>query len=565
MSWQSLLLVKLVFWRRRIGLGIALVHLVCAAALATWLPARWAAYFASTTMPPAGWYLGLPCLMHMLQCVHAFCFVDGEDDDEGLSNRTFLLPLATWQIVLPLMLAGGLAAALFWGVAALFIFRRSGIDLPIASPCLGIWLLINTAQTLTWMRVSKPWIRAIFALPIGLCIGGYVLACRAELSETGIAALIALAIAGNLYGTVLLVARARQGQVIDIGLPYSWPNRRLSRFPLSLGLSPSSKRRALFLFECRNHAWTFPLCMGLLVVFISIVVAVGGADKSDTVFQSLTPLLAAPVFASIMGCTLGRLKYPGSKDSYAQFLFTLPLSDSDIIGSKVWMAVASSTAGFGVALAALAVGFGAASFYLPLRQALAELPFSIAVSITVLIPLLVWGAATRETLCGLWLGLCGRPWMELLFTTLLGLAVAAFGLLALGSAMLPGLQAWLLAHFAYALSAAVACKAAVAGVLLGVALRRRLLSPRHVLLLGLFWMAASLAAMSACLYLMNALPVGMPASDAAASNGLSAAGPWTTILRKAAKPATAMQYAMLFAPLVRVATLPLCLDWNRRR
>ena len=532
--WTILRLIPL---RRRFSFAMNACYLLAMLITANFALAGAELSIGGQKLPEVGWYLGLPSMLSFLFWIGAVCQVDAEDDsEEGFTDRIYILPLTTVEIVLPLMIIGGSISCFLWWIIRKGVFEAGGVDVGAAPIGASLWLTTNVAQLLTWTRFSNNWLRIAAALAI-VCLFGAAAAgfyCF-EVGTSATLTVIAASIVAINALTVCLVSRSRCGERISLPRLTFRLNTRRSTAKSSAPHGNASA--ALFWLEWRTFGWLFPAFVGTTAFCLCVFAVVARGDQEATIGQVVVPCIVAPLFAFTLGSMLGKFKAPGSKDVYEQFLFTLPLSDADIYNAKIRLVATSATVGLVIlsvifavfclepkSLAAIRHDLAGASGYS--NAWLYSLSFCGLIAVT-----------QKELLTSLWIGLTGRSWMENAIASVVGALFLALVLLTLFPFTEP-IKIWLFNHLGELLFGAFVLKTIIAAALLGFAMRSRLVTARWALgVVGIWGFAA--------IVLFMAIKSG--------------AGPefaWNN---------EAFWGAAIYAPLLRIAAIPRALDWNRRR
>jgi hypothetical protein len=149
------------------------------------------------------------------------------------------------------------------------------------------------------------------------------------------------------------VARARRGEVPD------WRGGFSGLAQLGRGSSHSrehfgSPASAQAWFEWRRYGLSLPAWVGILLPF-ELVLFWAAGDSTALVFTILLAVLLTPPFMATFAAAAVSKSNPNAGDSYGvtPFIATRPLTNAQLIGAKLKMAVASTVAAWALVLVAL--------------------------------------------------------------------------------------------------------------------------------------------------------------------------------------------------------------------
>jgi hypothetical protein len=451
-----------------------------------------------------------------------------------------VLPARTTTLVAWPMFSGCLAVAGVWWITAALVFRPGGVDAPLWLPAAAIALFLASFQAVMWTPFSQRWLQLVlmvFVIMAPMAAALVVIALDIPGSEPVVAAMFTALIPVAYFAAVLGVARARRGQ------PYDW--RGWSRFVewLTTFRSPAthpfrSAARAQLWFECRAHAWTFPLFLGcILVAFPGLPLI--EPENVALGWRVLGLLLAAPLMIALMaGNLLGMLHDPFSKGESATFLLTRPVSSVSLVRSKLAAAALGTAVTWLLVLSAASLVLLRPGFVDSVVELARPFPLWKAVGapllVLVLLVLLTW----TNMVSNLWISLTGRAWVGNAFG--FGAAGLVFTSIGVGLLLLlrPELRGPAQAAVPWLMGTLVVLKALVAiGVLRGLG-TRKLLSPTMAAGAVVLW---ALVVAGLCCLAYSLTPSEL----------------WS--------PGQTLAGIVLAIPFSRLIGAPLALDWNRHR
>jgi hypothetical protein len=268
--------------------------------------------------------------------------------------RMLTLPVATSALAGWPMLHGGVTMASLWLATALFARCAWGIDLPWFWPALLGAVFLAWTQALTWMPYGLPGLRVIVTV-LGLAALDAVvlLAIHFKASEPLMIAFLAPQLPLAYLAACFAVARARRGDVPDwrgrfarLGQTADAPRRRREPFP-----SPAHAQAWL---EWRQHGWTLPVWVGILLPFELALLFLFG-DAPGIVFKTLLAvLLTPPIMAAFTAAALGKSNPQASGGhDMPPFIATRPLTGASLVAAKLKVTILSTLATWLLVLVAI--------------------------------------------------------------------------------------------------------------------------------------------------------------------------------------------------------------------
>lgn len=470
-------------------------------------------------------------------------------------RRLFTMPVTTQALAGWPMLYGALSVATLLlattslvhmeivGDLALFTLRPWGGHVPLVWPAvLGVVFLAWT-QVLTWMAYPLPGLRVIVTVVWLMVLdAAVIIAVQFNVRESVLVGFLAPQIPMAYLAACYAVSRARRGHVPDWRGLFS----HLGRVAGAFGRRDpfSSPAAAQMWFEWRQHGWSLPVWVAILLPFELGLLFLARDEPGVLVFFTLLAvLLTPPGMAGLLTTGLNAAD-PGRRDAYGMsaFLATRPLTSVALTAATLKAALWSTLATWGLVLFAIPIGLKV-SGTLPvvidgMSQTIEifEPPRALAVALLILAGLMTW--TWRRLVQRLCIGLTGRERL-IKGTSFLSLSFLVV--------LVPILQ-WL--HDDSSARGAIwngfpwivgflACARACAAAWIAVRLHdARLLSDRALLSGTALWLAAVLAL-------------------------------WGVLIWLFATPYIARYVLLLIAvlavPLTRLSAAPLALAWNRHR
>ena len=335
----------------------------------------------------------------------------------GFPARLFVLPVATWRLVLLPMVLGVVAVEANYFAWIKLVWTHEQISMPEwFAVVLGVYVILY--QTTLWSLAAFRATRLVALAGGGVSI--FLVACLPSLArlmlwtwvtESHLMAILAGVAAVAVAVAWTSVARQRSGG-----------GRRREWFkPLVDGMIDAMPRRtrdfsspaaAQFWFEWRQAGWLLPVCTTFIVVVIFVPFT--WLKRTDPEFANfmLGRILATPVIlAFIIGKGFIKPELWSVNLSVASFMAARPLSEGDFIVNKMKVAAVSAVLGWVPVLLFLALwlplwaeksSVGEDFYTFRLICPLAWLPVLILAVLGLMV--LTW----RLMGAGLWAGMSGK-------------------------------------------------------------------------------------------------------------------------------------------------------------
>ena len=330
--------------------------------------------------------------------------------------RMFTLPVTTRALAGWPMLFGMVAAACLWLTTALFARWPWGVELPMVWPAVLAAVFLAWTQVLMWMPYGLPGLRVVITVLWLITLDAVVtLAFHYNASPAMMVGFLApqLPLA---YGTACIaVSRARRGHVPDWRGFFSMRGRgievprRLDHF--------DSPARAQQWIEWRQHGWTLPGLVAMLLPFELALLFFPGNNTPPVVFSTLIVALLTPaVMAGFVAVTVSKTN-PHTRDFFgvSPFLATRPLTSTALVGAKLHMATSSTLASWLLVVLSIPLALVLSDTSLVVTawtRSIADVigaPRATAAALLVLFGLVVttWSQLVQN----LYIGLTGREWL----------------------------------------------------------------------------------------------------------------------------------------------------------
>lgn len=457
--------------------------------------------------------------------------------------RMFTLPVSTAALALWPMLYGAAAMAILWLATRFLAVWPSGFDIPTIWPALAAVSLLAWTQALTWMPYGLPGLRVILAVLWLSTIDTIVLlALRYHASEPVMVAIVAPQILLAYVAARLAVARARRGDVPDWRGLFAWPVPTAT-VPAERRAGFSSPASAQAWFEWRQHGWTLPALVGILLPF-ELALLWLARDAPAFVFEILFLVLITPPFMSAFTGWTASKPDPNVSASYGlpPFSATRPLTSAELIGAKLKMAMWSTLAAWGLVFVTTPLALAWSGTWPALMERAQRMNNAIGTPRAVVFVLLILAgfivSTWKQLVQSLHIVLTGREWLikgsvllTLTFLILLGPIVEWI----IDS---PSVQRALWNALPLILAGLVGLKMSAAAWIATRLNRNRLLGDRALVTGAACWCVAVLALYGVLVWFFSTPFV--------------------------ARYVLAL-IAILAVPLTRLSAAPLALAWNRHR
>ncbi len=440
--------------------------------------------------------------------------------------RLFTLPLTTNALVVWPMLYGAIAMAALWILSRLVVLWPADVRVPFVWPALLAASLLGWTQALTWMPYPLRGMRVVVTVLWLMIIDTIVMiALDLHASEPVMIALVAPQIPLAYLVARHAVARARRGDTPD------WRAATASRAKAAAPFRSSMHAQSWF--EWRWGGRSLPLLVALLLPFELAMLALFRQTPAIAAEMLLLISFTPPIMATFVAATMSRS---------GAFALMRPLSNVSLIAAKLRVALYSTAVTWLLVLVStLAVLHWSGTDALVAEHArqLREIVGTArAVSLVLLALAFVIAATWKQLVQSLFIGMSGREWLA---------KTSVFGTLTL-LALFPPAAHWALHEhevmkfvwngMPWFLGLLVCLKIAAGAWAAQRLHEQQLMSDRALLAGALLWNASVFA--------------------------LFALLAWTVPELIVRHYALAL-VAILVTPLVRVATAPLALAWNRHR
>lgn len=457
--------------------------------------------------------------------------------------RLFTLPVTTRALAGWPMLFGTVAASGLWLTTALFARWPWGVDLPMLWPAVLAAVFLAWTQVLMWMPYGLPGLRVVITvLWLAMLDVIVILAFHFNASPAALVGILAPQLPLAYGAACWAVARARRGHLPDWRGFSSKDGRRIEA---ARRLQPfDSPARAQRWLEWRQHGWTLPGLVAMVLPFELALLFIPGNDTPPVVFATVIVALLTPaVMAGFVAATVSKTN-PAARDFFgvSPFMATRPLTSTALVAAKLHMATWSILASWLLVVLTLPLALvlsDTAPVVIEWARGVVDIigaPRAMAAAWLVLLGLVVttWSQLVQN----LYIGLTGREWLiksSVLLT--LALVIAAVPLaqwvIKSGEAQAAIWDAW---------PAFVAVLAGIKMTAAGWSVVRlhasRLLSDRALVTGAACWCVAVLAVYGVLAWFFS-----------------------TPLVPRY----LLALIAILAMPLARVAAAPLALAWNRHR
>ena len=444
------------------------------------------------------------------------------------------LPITTRALAGWPMLYGTVAMFSLWLVTMPLLrwVNTRAFVVPLVWPAVLAAVYLAWTQAFMWMPYGLRGVRVVLATLCLTFIDAVVfIAIENEARELTMIAMLAPQLPFAYLLAWIAVGRARRGDLPDWSVRV---RRSTSRSEVSPAGAPfRAPSRAQLWFEWRQHGWTLPAMVAMVVPAELLLLFIPNSG-SRTVFVTLFAVLISPPFLAAFAA--------GKLATSIPFTATRPLTTAALVAAKLTMSILSTLAAWLIVVAAVIIAAEASGkSVMLLETARGLIDVTGTTRFVAVAALILWAAVAstwKHLVQSLCIGLTGRPWL-IKSTVLLTLSVfmAAGPVLdrlydshAMQSAIWNGLP-WILA-------ALVAVKA-IAAIAVAVRLAtREVLSDRALMAGALTWLVAV-----ATLYGVLVWVADSPVFPRYLLGAM----------------------AILPVPFARIAAAPLALAWSRHR
>jgi hypothetical protein len=440
MNWPLTALTWEIWRRRRVSAYIVLACLLASAVVNLLVVRR--LHLTTDEVENFSPFFGILMTASFLFLMGIFNHTENSGKEwSGFPYRHFILPVATWRLVLLPMMLGVAAVELNYFAWLKLVWTHEQISMPEwFAVVLGVYVILYQATlwSLAAFRAARLVALACGGVSIFL-VAGLPFLARVMLwtwvTESRLVAILAGVAAVAVAVAWTSVSRQRSGG----GRRRGWIRPLVDEVSDALPRRTkdfSSPAAAQFWFEWRRAGWWLPVCTTFIVLVIFVPFT--WFKRTDPQFANFTliRILATPVvLAFILGKGFIKPEMGSMNLSVPSFMAARPLSEGDFIVNKMKVAAASTALGWVPVLLFLGL-------WLPLwaeRTSVGEdfytfrlicprtwLPVLILAVLALMI--LTW----RVMVAGLWAGMSGKGgWyygVPAAQVTLIALVILAFGI-----------------------------------------------------------------------------------------------------------------------------------------
>lgn len=458
-------------------------------------------------------------------------------------SRKLTLPVTSAALAGWPMLYGTSAMALLWLATRLLGVWPADLRVPLVWPAVLAAAVLAWAQALTWMPYALPGLRVIVTVALLVMIDVVVfLALGLGASEGTMLAILAPNIPLAYLVAWFAVARARRGEAPDWRKIFAWLGRRAERMRRRTGRFGSAAHAQAW-FEWRRHGRSLPLLVAILLPFELSMLVLFRETPVIVGEVIVAVMLTPPLMATFVAASVSRSS-PLGDDSWQMTAFTAtrPVTSASLVSAKLQATIVSTMVTWLIVLVAVPTALavsGTSPVVIDGARRLAGIfgaPRAVAIGFVGLLAFV--GATWKQLVQSLCIGMSGRRWLVkgyvfgtlLLLTLVFPLVHWVGGSRALIAALWEALT-WILV--------ALACvKISLASWAVIRLHGSGLVSERTLFIGALSWNVAALGLYGLLVWIV---PMELIGSYLLAF------------------------VAILAIPLVRLAAIPLALDWNRHR
>lgn len=352
--------------------------------------------------------------------------------NSGFPSWMFTLPVTTRKMVASVMLNGTVGLVAAWLALVCLIFRPCGLDVPwslaLVAPSVLAWI-----QVLAWTPFTFPIVR-LFLMVVILAVLGAV-PFHSHHVPTSVVIVLQISVIAGAYPLACRgVARSRRGD----GLESRWLPRWIT---LAVDALPRRRRpfasadAAQLWYEWRRNGTLF-VQFAACQVALGWLLAVPGPFlfhvEDKPLFLIGYVLTAAPLMGMFVGSGMGKYDLRTANQQFPSFLAARPLATTAFVAAKLRMAALSALVGCALGiLAALAClpAHGNADLILRLwHDCLASYPPYKAWTLLLLAPAILFLLTWKNLTAGMWVGLMGRWWVDIIVGMGWLILLALFGM-----------------------------------------------------------------------------------------------------------------------------------------
>ena len=457
--------------------------------------------------------------------------------------RMFARPVTTAALAGWPMLYGTAAMASLWLTMALFARWSWGIDLPLIWPALLAAAFLAWMQALAWMPYGLPGLRLVVAVLWLVSLDAVImLALHFKAPEPLMVAFLAPQLPLAYLAARHAVARARRGDIPDWRAMFV--RQQIAGVPPNRRDSLASPARAQVWFEWRQHGWSLPVWVGILLPFELALLFLADTNAPSLVYYTLlVVLLTPPVIAAFVAATVSKSD-PHARDVYGMtpFIATRPLTSAALVAAKLTMTVWTTLAAWLLVLVAIPLVLTLSGTWQaviePANRGIDAIGTPRAIVIAMLLLSGLLASTWKQLVQGLYIGLTGRAWLIKVNAALLLSILVVIGPLADWIAENKYVLAALWDALPWIVAGLMCVKMSVAAWIATRLYHSRLVSNRTLVTGAAVWLVAVLTLRALLVWLVD--------------TPLIPSYLFTLV-------------AILAIPLARLSAAPLALAWNRHR
>ncbi len=326
-------------------------------------------------------------------------------------SRRFALPVTTTALATWPMLYGSAVMVVLWLALRTFATWPAVIVVPWIWPAFLAVSLLTWTQALTWMPYPMAGLRIIVTvLWLAIIDTTALIALHFSPGEWVMIGILAPQIPLAYVVARYAVARARRGETPDwpgaLSLPRIAASRRERDF--------ASPAAAQTWFEWRRHGWSLPTWVAILLPF-ELLLLWGARNSASLAFTVLLAVLLTPPFvatfaAAAVSTSSSDAGGPSTADA---FIAIRPLTNAQLVGAKLKMAVRSTLIAWVIVLVCVPIAIeisGTSGLLVHAWHRDAEflgMPRAIVLSLLIVAGCI--GATWTQLIQSLYIGLTGRP------------------------------------------------------------------------------------------------------------------------------------------------------------
>jgi hypothetical protein len=337
----------------------------------------------------------------------------------GFPHRLFTMPVGAWFLVAVPMLCGLLSVVMLYLAWAELVFRPVGIEMLLRWPATLLAAAVVFYQAIVWcmsgFRITRLFaLGFVFANLVAVGFAPYMpQSIRGSWTEGKLTTLLVCLMLIAYAAAVIAVGHQRRGG--ELG--WAWPGKLWQGLMNAIPHRTwklSSANRAMLWMEWRRSGIVLPLA----VLFISVMIlsqfgGFSGHDAHASARRLVWLLLSPTLLAIPIGRGIAKPDFWSLELSLSPFLSTRPITNAQIVATKLKSAGLSTLLAYGIVLVAAAVWATTGD-----PEHLRDLWTSFRVIYSPISQWVISGFAIAATLLltwtlligSLWLGYSGRPW-----------------------------------------------------------------------------------------------------------------------------------------------------------